>query len=103
MTAQSSAAWRRRGCTPTSSAPRLLERVGTHEWEWTNFESIAQVARAFGVDSSHVSACCRRKQKQTCGFEFEYASPAEPEQLQGEEWRDVVLEDLTCDQAQESR
>ena len=50
-----------------------------------------------GLYQGAVSACCgRKKRKQTGGFEFELASPTEPERLDGEEWRDVsehVLDD----------
>ena len=35
--------------------------------------------------------CCACKRNHTGGYEFEFAAQAEPELLEGEEWRDVVL------------
>ena len=69
-------------------------RVG--ESAWMEYASSNEAARVLGSNVSNVSACCWGKQKQTGGFEFEFASPIEPERLDGEEWRDVpehVLDD----------
>jgi len=70
------------------SKPVRGRSVGTTEW--TDFSSANEAARELGLHSGHVSACCRRKVKHTGGYEFEFAQ-AEPELLEGEEWRDVVV------------
>lgn len=72
------------------SKPCRGRRVG--ETVWTEYESINQAARAIGlIHAGHVSSCCSGRMKQIGGFEFEHTSPVEPELLEGEEWRDVVL------------
>ena len=72
------------------SKPCRGRRVG--ETTWTEYASASEAARVLGLDSGAISACCAGKRKQTGGFEFEFSTPTEPEQLEGEEWRDVVLE-----------
>ena len=59
---------------------------------WTAYDSFKDAARTLGVNSGSVSKCCSGKRKQTGGYEFELATPTEPELLPGEEWRDVVFE-----------
>ena len=77
-----------------SNARRLSKPVRARKCgdeAWTVYESITAAARALGLDKAHVSACCVRTQKQTGGYEFERAEPTEPDTLEDEEWRDVVL------------
>ena len=59
--------------------------------EWTDYSSMSEAARKLGLRNGHVSACCARKMTQTGGYEFKFATQAEPTLLVGEEWRDVVL------------
>ena len=54
-------------------------------------------ARALGVDSGSVRACCRGRLKRTGEYEFKWAPLAEDQQDRpGEEWRDVQLADAEC-------
>ena len=48
-------------------------------------------ARKLDLDSGSIVACCRKNQKQTHGYEFRYTEQNEPELLEGEIWKDVVL------------
>ena len=80
----------RRSPAGKTSKPCRGRRVG--ETAWTEYASGNEAARVLGLDPGNISACCAGKRKQTGGFEFEHSTPTEPEQLEGEEWRDVVLE-----------
>ena len=73
-----------------SHKPVRGRSVGTTEW--TDYPSVNEAAKKLGLNKGAVSACCTCKQNQTGGYEFELAAQAEPELLEGEEWRDVVLE-----------
>ena len=85
----------RKSNAPKVSKPVHGRRVGASEW--THYPSAIEAARALGVNPRHVSDCCNDKQKQTGGFEFEFAPLVEPELLPGEEWRDVVMDDVGVD------
>lgn len=77
-----------------SSAPKLSKPVRDRrmgEAELTTYPSVNEAARQLGLYQGNVSACCAGRQKQTGGFEFELANAEEPEQLEGEEWRDVAV------------
>lgn len=78
----------RKSSAPKQSKPVRGRRVGASEW--TEYASTRVAATELGVFSASVSNCCQRKRNQTGGFEFEFAAQAEPELLEGEEWRDVV-------------
>ena len=80
----------RRSNAPRLSKPVRGRKVG--DAAWTAYDSAEDAARKLGVNSGNVSACCSGKQKQAGGYEFELATPTEPELLPGEEWRDVVFE-----------
>ena len=72
------------------SKPVLGRKQGTDEW--TRYENSYAAAKELGVHGGSVSACCNKKRTQTKGYEFEFAEPNEPDTLEGEEWRDVILE-----------
>ena len=78
----------RRSCAPRLSKPVRGRKVG--DAAWTAYDSAEDAARKLGVNSGSVSACCSGKRKQTGGYEFELATPTEPELLPGEEWRTVA-------------
>ena len=80
----------RKSSAPKQSKPVRGRRLG--EGAWTSYASVSEAARQLGLYQGHVSACSAGKLKQTGGFEFEFATPAEPANLEGEEWRDVVVE-----------
>jgi hypothetical protein len=71
------------------SKPVRGRRVG--EEVWKEYPSAKAAARNLGLNQGHVSDCCAGKQTQTGGFVFQLAMPTEPESMEGEEWRDVVL------------
>ena len=84
------ASWK--GYNPLSKAV-LSRACGTNQ-EWTHHPSITHAAKTWGLHRGTVSACARGSQKQTHGYEFQFAEP-EPlvvETLPGEEWREVDLE-----------
>ena len=62
-----------------------------NDTNWVRYPSAREAARQLGLDPGHISACCRKTQHQTGGYEFELAESSEPEQLDGEEWRDVIV------------
>ena len=68
------------------------------EQETLCFASQREATRELGVDSGAISACCRGKYKTAGGkdggrrwcFCFD-TEAGEPEHIEGEEWRDVVM------------
>ena len=81
----------RKSNAPKQSKPVRGRRHGS-EGEWVEYESTHAAARALGVRSSSVSACCRGKQKRAGEYEFKWAPPAEDQRDRpGEEWREVLL------------
>ena len=79
---------------PLLSKPVIGRPIG--ETEWTSYDSANDAARKLGLDSGHIRACARGKQKQTGGYEFEWAESGEPDLLPGEEWRDIILSELVA-------
>ena len=83
---------KRKSGASKQSKPVLGRRHGSEE-EWVKYESTAAAARALGLDSGNVSACCRGKTKRAGEYEFKWAPPAEDQHDRpGEEWREVQLE-----------
>ena len=74
---------------PKQSKPVLGRALGTEEW--TQYPSTQEAARALGLKSGHISACCGGKQKQTGEYEFKWAEANEAAVLPGEIWRDVDI------------
>ena len=82
----------RKSNAPKRSKPVLGRRRGSEE-EWVEYESSGAAARALGVRSSSVSACCRGKVKRAGDYEFKLAPLAEDQHDRpGEEWREAQLE-----------
>ena len=90
---------------PRQSKPLLARKVTTaagqgkkgaddEEDGWTPYESINHAARELGLHLGGISACLSGRKKTTGGYEFKPdPTAAEPERLEGEEWRDVVVAD----------
>ena len=70
----------------------LGRRTGSTD-EWTSFANAGDAARTLGVNKSSVRNCCNNSKQQRAGaFTFKYAAPTtEPDVLEGEEWRDVII------------
>ena len=62
----------RKSRAPNNSKPVLGRRHGSEE-EWVEYESGNEAARALGVNSGSVSACCRGKVKRAGEYEFKRA------------------------------
>ena len=75
------------------SKPVKGRRMGTEE-EWTTYKSAHDAARMLLVHHGSVSNCCNKTRRTAGGYEFAYADPTEPDTLDGEEWRDVRVDDL---------
>ena len=74
---------------PNNSKPVLGRRHGSEE-EWVEYESGNEAARALGVDSGSVRACCRGERKRAGEYEFKRAPLAEDQHDRpGEVWRDI--------------
>ena len=58
------------------------------ELNWTTYPSAPEAARQLKL---HKFVVRHDTLKKTDGFEFEFDTPNEPEILDGEVWRDVVL------------
>ena len=81
----------RKSNAPKQSKPVLGRWYGS-EGEWVEYESANAAARALGLKSGGVSACCRGSQKRTGEYEFKWAPLAEDQHDRpGEEWREVQL------------
>ena len=81
----------RKSHAPKQSKPVLGRRHGSEE-EWVEYESGSAAARALGVASGSVSACCRGKGKRAGEYEFKRAPLAEDQHDRpGEVWRDVKV------------
>ena len=76
---------------PIKGRPLRLNSDGEKE-EWVKYPSRGAAARALNLDSGAISACLNGKIKQTGGYEFKFGEPKEPWLLEGEIWRDVVME-----------
>ena len=65
-------------------------KVGTDD-EWTMYDSTIDAARKLELNPGSISNCCNKpeKYKQTGGYEFYYEDQMD---LEGEVWKDVVLE-----------
>ena len=77
-----------------SNAPKRSKpveaRVRLGAEEWVPYASSNEAARSLGLDPGNVSACCRGRIKQTCGYEFRWGVPNEAAVLEGEVWVDIV-------------
>ena len=66
----------RRSSAPQRSKPVLGRRKASAGNQspapWVKFNSMNDAARELGLDSGHISACCRGKQNYTGGYEFEF-------------------------------
>jgi hypothetical protein len=71
-----------------TSKPVLGRALGSQEW--TQYPSSNKAARALGLNSGSVSACCSGRQKRAGEYEFKWAEANEAAVLPGEEWRDIV-------------
>ena len=56
------------------------------ELNWVIYPSTAEAARVLGLDSGHISAVCRGKQKRTGNYTFRFV---ENPDLQGEIWKPI--------------
>ena len=66
--------------------------VGSNEW--TVYPGGAsEAARLLGIKSGNVTNVCTGKQRSAYGYVFEYDQPTEVAVLEGEEWREVVVEE----------
>jgi hypothetical protein len=73
---------------PKRSKPVLGRALCTEEW--TQYPSTAEAARALGLHSGSICACCGGKYKRQGEYEFKWAEANEAAVLPGEEWRDIV-------------
>ena len=80
----------RKSNAPRRSKPVMGRKVGSDD-EWTRYESATDAARTLKLDRGSICQCCNKpeKYKQTGGYEFQFEDQMD---LDGEEWRDVVLE-----------
>ena len=68
----------RRSNAPQMSKPvlgRLVAVAGNQAASWVSYNSSCDAARQLGLSPGNISACCRGKQKQTGGYEFEFDLP----------------------------
>ena len=77
----------RESSAPKRSKPVEARKLGAEEW--VPYAS-SNEARSLGLDPGNVSACCRGRIKQTCGYEFRWGVPNEAAVLEGEVWVDIV-------------
>ena len=73
--------------TTRQKKPISVRKVGSDDW--VTFASMNEAAQSVGMTRSRLTACNGHKRTQIDGYEF--AWPTEPD-IDGEEWRDVVLE-----------
>lgn len=80
----------RGSCGNRLSIPILGRQNGTNEW--ILYSSSCEAASKLGIQQANVSAVARGRISHTGGYEFKYAESKEPEVLEGEIWKDVILE-----------
>lgn len=77
-----------------NSKPVFGRRLGSKD-EWAWYPSMTAAAEAVGVRPSAVSQCLRRVSRRTRKYEFRLVTEDAPaEEIFGEEWRTVDLEEL---------
>ena len=78
-------------------ATRVDDDSGAEQEAPRCFASQNEAARELGVNQGHISACCRGKCETACGKDGRRwrfcrdIEAGEPECIEGEEWRDVVM------------
>ena len=84
-------------CSKAIKATRVGDDVGAEQEAPLCFASQREAARELGVDQGSISACCQGKQKTARGKDGQRwrfcrdTDAGEPECIEGEEWRDVVM------------
>lgn len=78
----------REGSAPRRSKPVRARKVG--ESTWISYDSARAAARALKLHSGSIAAVCQGKRRKTSDYEFCY--PEEEKGIDGEEWRDVVMQ-----------
>ena len=78
----------RESSAPRTSKPVKGRKVG--DTTWVTYDSTAAAARALTLNQGGISAVCRGKQRKTGGYEFRFQE--EEQSIDGEEWRDVVMQ-----------
>lgn len=82
----------RRSHAIARAKPVWGRKVGSAAWTW--YPSMSEAARQLSVFSASVSHCCRGRVKGAGHFEFVNAAPVSPKLLPGEEWREMILDQL---------
>lgn len=82
----------RRSSASKQSKPVRGRKRGTKEW--TTFESVMDAARRLELLSGSISNVLCKKSTYAGNYEFEYGEPNEPDCLDGEEWKDIVVSEL---------
>ena len=76
-------------CAGKLSKPVEGKKIG--ESIWIKYVSVSDAVRKLDLHPGPIVACCRKDRKKSGGYEFRYAEQNEPELLEGEIWKDVVL------------
>lgn len=74
-----------RRCKPISG-----RKIGTNEW--IQYAHSHEASDKLGIQQANISACALGKISHAGGYQFKYAESNEPEVLEGEIWKDVILE-----------
>lgn len=75
-----------------TSKPVWARRRDAETWCW--YPSASEAARVLEVHRSAISKCCREMGSIVGDYVFRFDEFARPEVLDGEEWRDMVFDDI---------
>lgn len=89
VTSQENRLWQDKGRSNAKPQSKPVKGRKIGDLDWQTFDSASDAARQLNLDSGHISAVCRGKQKKTGEYEFEFGEPNEPPILPGEIWRRI--------------
>mmetsp|Transcript_56520 Transcript_56520/g.183699 ORF Transcript_56520/g.183699 Transcript_56520/m.183699 type:complete len:416 (-) Transcript_56520:67-1314(-) len=85
------AASTRRHLNGVALSKPLMARL-TGEEDWMYYPSIRKASERLGVNKSSISMCCHLRQRSSKNYEFKFVESGIPLVLNGEEWRDAIID-----------
>ena len=61
------------------------------ESTWTKYANASAAAKSLTLNKGNINQCCSGRRQQDKENEFMFDAPNEPDILDGEEWRNIVI------------